>query len=193
MAPLADLAPDLRHPVLRKTVRELLDARTSKAYPSRPLAVPLLAAQQTFHQPAGRLAHAFHFVFHHRLDVRVKHRLRAGAAHRERDRLIIERGGKSAGVHRRLHFEIKSIVRIDHTAAGDFADRRQHQFQILRGNAVGCHPHAAAELFDLVRPELLLIPTGFSIPGILLDRLKPANLVLLMLSVPTITSLSTGP
>jgi 2-amino-4-hydroxy-6-hydroxymethyldihydropteridine diphosphokinase len=26
LAPLADLAPDLRHPVLRKTVRELLDA-----------------------------------------------------------------------------------------------------------------------------------------------------------------------
>jgi 7,8-dihydro-6-hydroxymethylpterin-pyrophosphokinase len=31
LAPLADLAPDLRHPVTRKTIREMLDAAPKQA------------------------------------------------------------------------------------------------------------------------------------------------------------------
>jgi 2-amino-4-hydroxy-6-hydroxymethyldihydropteridine diphosphokinase len=38
LAPLADLAPDLRHPVTRKTIREMLDAAPKQTV--RPFAMP---------------------------------------------------------------------------------------------------------------------------------------------------------
>ena len=42
LEPLAEIAPDLRHPVLRRTIRELLDAAPNQRVVKLPLSLRLL-------------------------------------------------------------------------------------------------------------------------------------------------------